>query len=236
MRRYSMLAISDTTLQTLEVSARPLFARRVQAALADKYPHFLPRFPDPVQASIVANMLGRASRWSIAGQRALLAFCELMIAVAGNFDEEAEIRALLEAEQGNRDWVLLQLPGLVGEAGWAAARDRASTVPFYIRPAVIGQPAAEQVAAALGVVLYDRPEAAAAPAAVQAAEVLAGRFGFAGDADTLLVVAACRSFYGDVFDERRLAWAPDVFGAGLSQRAIANALRLRLALDFARFV
>ena len=89
-----MLAISETTLRTLETSARPLFARRVQLALAEKYQHFLPRFPEPVQAVIVANMLGRAARWSIHGQRALLAFCELMIAVAEGEESAAATEAL----------------------------------------------------------------------------------------------------------------------------------------------
>src|SRR3982750_2591933 len=192
-----MLAISESTLQTLEASARPLFARRVQAALADKYPHFLPRFPDAVQTVIVGNMLGRASRWSIHGQQALLAFCELMIAVAGNFDEQPEIRAVLEATKGARDHTLIDLPGLVRDDVWAKAASNASTLPFYIRPAMIGQVAAEQVAAALPVVLHDRPGAADAAAAVQTAQAVAGRLGLADDADSLLVIAACRSFYGE---------------------------------------
>jgi hypothetical protein len=231
-----MLAISEQTMQTLEASARPLFARRVQAALADKYPHFLPRFPDTVQATIVGNMLGRASRWSIHGQQALLAFSELMIAVAGNFDEQAEIHAVLEATKGARDRTVIELPGLVRDEVWAKASSNAATLPFYIRPALTGKAAAEQVAAALPVVLHDRPEAADAAAAVQGAQPVAGRLGLADDADSLLVIAACRSFYGEDFDERRLAWAPDLFGAGLTPRAVVNALRLRLALDFARFV
>jgi hypothetical protein len=86
------------------------------------------------------------------------------------------------------------------------------------------------------VVLHDRPEAADAVGSVEAAQPVAGRLGLADDADSLLVIAACRSFYGEDFDERRLAWAPDLFGAGLTPRAVVNALRLRLALDFARFV
>ena len=231
-----MLAISETTLRTLEVTARPLFAQRVQLALAEKYQHFLPRFPDHVQAAIVANMLGRAARWSIHGQQALVAFCELMIAVAADFDEQPEVRALLDAEKGGRDRVVLDLPEKVSEAAWAEAASNATTVPFYIRPALIGQAPAEQAAAAIALALHDRQEVASASAAVQQAESAAARLGLGGDADTLLVIAACRSFYGEAFDERRLAWAPEIFNSGLSAKAMLNALRLRLALDFARFV
>jgi hypothetical protein len=231
-----MLAISETTLRTMEVTARPLFARRVQLALAEKYQHFLPRFPDHVQVAIVGNMLGRAANWSIHSQQGLLAFCELMIAVAADFDEQPEIRGLLDAEKGGRDRVVLDLPGRVSEAAWAAAASNATTVPFYIRPALIGQAPAEQAAAAIALALHDRPEAAGASAAVQSAESVAAKLGLGGDADSLLVIAASRSFYGEAFDERRLAWAPDVFNSGLPAKAILNALRLRLALDFARFV
>lgn len=231
-----MLSISETTLRTLEASARPLFARRVQAALAQKYPHFLPRFPEAVQIAFVGNMLGRASRWNIPGQRALLAFCELMIAVAANFDEQPEINAALQQQEGARDHVVMALPDRVSKGGWAEAERNASTLPFYIGPRMIGQAETEQTAAALPLVLHDRAEAASAPAAVQAAETSAARFGLQGTPDALLVLAAGRSFYGDALDQGGLAWVPEVFGAGLPAGAVVNALRLRLALDFGRFV
>ena len=231
-----MLSISEATLRTLETSARPLFARRVQAALAEKYLHFLPRFPEVVQTAIVGNMLGRASRWGIYGQRALLAFCELMIAVAANFDEQPDIRAVREGQDGARDQVLTVLPGLVSEAAWAEAERNAATLPFYVRPSMIEAGEAERTAAAIPLVLHDRPEAASASAAVAAAQALARRLGLADVPDALLVLSACRALYGEGFDESRLAWTDGVFGAGLPPRAVVNALRLRLALDFARFV
>jgi hypothetical protein len=71
---------------------------------------------------------------------------------------------------------------------------------------------------------------------VQAAGNLVAKLNLPDDADGLLLVAACRSFYGEAFDERRLAWAPTIFNAGLQPRSVLHALRLRLALDFARFV
>ena len=94
-------------------------------------------------------MLGRASRWSIHGQRALLAFCELMIAVAANFDDQPEIRAALEAEQGGRDNVAAGASRSASAKLLGEPRSNATTVPFYIRPAMIGQAPAEQVAAAI---------------------------------------------------------------------------------------
>ena len=130
----------------------------------------------------------------------------------------------------------MALPDKVSREGWAEAERNAATLPFYIGPRMIGQPEAEQTAAAIPIVLHDRPEAAPAPAAVQGAETLAARFQLQGTRDSLLVLAACRSFYGDAFDQGGLAWTPEVFGAGLSPSAVVNALRLRLALDFARFV
>jgi hypothetical protein len=231
-----MLAISELTLKTLEASARPLFARRVQTALAEKYSHFLPRFPEGIQTIIVGNMLGRASRWGINGQRALLAFCELMISVAANFDEQPEIRAELEQARGGRDATLLELPDRISGEAWTDAENNAATLPFYIRPAMADLPELERTAAAIPLVLHDRPEAAAAAAAAQAAAALAARLQLQGAPDCQLVLAACSSFYGAGFDEGRTPWNAEIFGAGLPQRAIVNALRLRLALDFARFV
>jgi hypothetical protein len=88
-----MLSISEATLRTLEALARQRFARRFQAALAQNYRHFLPRFPEAVQAAIVGNMLGRASLSGTYGQRALLAFCEQGVPRRGRRREPALFRA-----------------------------------------------------------------------------------------------------------------------------------------------
>lgn len=230
-----MLAISQNSLTTLEATQRPLFARRVRAALAMRYQHFLPRFPEAVQLAVVGNMLGRASRWQISGQQGLLAFCEFMIAVAPSFDEQPEIKAALEQQQGARDQLLTALPSKVSAQSWADAEQRAANLPFFVPPRLIGQPETEQTEAALGLVLHDRPEAAAAAEAVAAASETAARLELGDTADALMVLAACRSFYGDGF-ERDAPWAAEVFGRPMPPRAVVNALRLRLALDFARFV
>ena len=230
-----MLAISELTLKTLEASARPLFARRVQIALAEKYLHFLPRFPDGIQTLIVGNMLGRASRWGINGQRALLAFCELMISVAANFDEQPEIRAELEQARGGRDATLLELPDRVsGEAGPMPSATRrpclsTSDREWLNNPNSTGRRRQFPSCSMTGRKRHPRPPPRKRPRH--------SPHGFSFRASR--IASSCWLPAAPVradFDEGRTPWNAEIFGAGLPQRAIVNALRLRLALDFARFL
>jgi hypothetical protein len=135
-----------------------------------------------------------------------------------------------------RDQIVSALPRLVPRQAWAEAERDAARLPLYAGPRLAGRPDGEQTAAAVPLVLHDRPEAADAAAAVAAARPLAERLQLAGVADGLLLATACRSFYGDAFASGRLPWSAQIFGLGLAPRMAVNALRFRLALDFARFV
>lgn len=225
-----MLVISPNAFSALEASARPAFAEQVRVALAEKYPHFLPRFPDALQSRIVGNMLGRASLWGLNLQSALMAWCEFMIAVAANFDEEPEIRALLDQERPRLNLSIASLPDRVSEQAWARADAAGSVLPFFVPPAMMAESRAVRSAEAIRIVLADRPEAGLADRAVAAAEPVAADLGIAMFEDALLVTAACTAFYGS-----QAGWLDALRAEGWRGRALMEAMRLRLALDFGRY-
>ncbi len=229
-----MLAISPKAQGALEVYARPAFAVRVRKALAAKYPHFLPRFPENLQGVITGNMLGRASLWGLSQQSSLLGFCELMIGVAANFDEEPEIRAALENAPEPKDIALRALPKQVGKAAWTRAERRASKLPFFIPPAMAAAPLPDQTVVALPIVLFDRPEAQNARAAVGAALGQVGELNLRAFPDAALVVAACRSFWGPGFPA--MSWMSELTARQVSPAVLLAAMRARLAIAFGRFV
>lgn len=229
-----MLAISPTAQGALAAYARPAFAVRVRKALAEKYPHLLPRFPEPFQDAITGNMLGRAASWGLSQQAALLGYCELMITVAANFDEEPEIRQALENAPEPRDFTLRTLPHAVAKPAWTRAARRASTLPLFVAPSLAGAAIPEQTVAALPLALFDRPEVHNARAAVTQAMGTVVELNMKGLADALLVVAACRSFWGAGFPA--LAWMVDLQRRQTPPHVLIAALRCRLALEFGRFL
>jgi hypothetical protein len=233
----AILSVTDRSLKALERDGRGAFTRRTCAVLEDEYPHFLPRFPEEeVRLAICGNMLGRAAHWGLAQQRALVAFCELMITVAGNFDEAPEIRAILDRAGSPRDRTVVALPQLASAEAWEEAEAAASDLPFFIPPSLISAPLAERTAAAISLALRGRPEATDPQNAAQAALSLAERLGIGGEEDAPLALAACTSHYGSGFPSRSQPWTLDVFRTGVSPRQAVSLLKLRLSLDFGVFV
>ena len=229
-----MLAISPQAQGALEAYARPAFAVRVRKALAEKYPHFLPRFPETLQDVITGNMLNRAAMWGLRQQSALLAYCELMISVAANFDEEPEIRSVLEQAPEPKDFAIRALPQKVTKMAWTRAERRASNLAFFTPPALITAPVPDQTVAALPIALFDQPEVHNARAAVGAALGQAGELDMKHLPDAALVIAACRSFWGPGFTA--MSWMQAVLQRGPSPDMAIAAMRCRLAIDHGRFV
>lgn len=229
-----MLAFSPTAHGALEAYARPAFAARVRTALAAKYPHFLPRFPEKLQDLITGNMLGRAAMWGLSHQSSLLGFCEIMITVAANFDEEPEIRSHLEAAPQPKDFAFRALPKTVPKPAWTRAERRRSNLPFFIPPSFAAQPLPEQTVAALPVVLFDRPDAQNARAAVSAAAGQPDELDIRHLPDAVLVVAACRSFWGPGFTA--MSWMAELTARRVAPTVMLAAMRARLAIAFGRFV
>ncbi len=229
-----MLVISPQATAALDDYARPAFAVRVRKALAEKYPHFLPRFPENLQDAITGNMLNRGSLWGLRLQTGLLAYCELMISIAANFDEEPEIHGVLQDAPDPKDYTVTALPQKVSKPAWTRAERRASNLPFYIPPSLVGAANPDQTVAALPIALFNQPDAQNARAAVAAALGQAGELNMKHLPDAGLVIAACRSFFGPGF--AAMAWMAEAQQERMPPDVMLETMRLRLALDFGRFV
>ena len=229
-----MLVVSETTQEALADHARPAFAARLREPLAAKYADILTRFPQHVQAQIVNHMLGRAELWGLNQQRSCLAFCEFMLKIAPNFDEEPEIRAALQRGFPTRDRAVISLPDDAGEAAWSRAQLRRSNLPLYIPAELAGAPILDQTVAALPVVLFDRPPQPSARVAVEQALPTVQTLGMRGLADAPLVVCVCRAFWG--VDFMNQAWAQVLLREHFPPELVLSALRLRLAQDYGRYV
>lgn len=228
-----MLSFSPGAITALRAGARPAFLDRVRRRMAATFPHFLPCFPEDVQARITGHMLERAAAWGVTHQASLWAFCELMVSVAPNFDEEPAIHARLSRHRGELDGVLADLGRTMPLHLRRSAQRIGSRMPLFVPHRLVGAPAPARLATAIGTALHDRPEAAAAPEAAAQAMAEAERLGLEQD-DAPLVVAACRSFWGPAF--ARLRWAEAVWHEPWSATERVELLRFRLAAAHRRFV
>ncbi len=229
-----MLAISPSAQEALADFARPQFAERIRAPLAKRYVASLGRFPEHVRDLIVDNMLARAYGWKLKNQSSLLAFCEFMLKIAPNFDEEPELRAYLERGSPTRDVALMDMPEKAPAPAWERARSRKSTLPLFIPAELVGAPVLDQTVAALPLVLFDRQLAQTARALVEQALPTATQLNMRGLADAPLVVTTCRALFGPEF--LNTDWMRTVQKEHLPPELVLGALRLRLAQDFGRFV
>ena len=229
-----MLVVSETTQEALADYARPAFAARLREPLAARYADILARFPQNVQAQMVNHMLGRAELWGLKQQRSCLAFCEFMLKIAPNFDEEPEIRAALQRGAPTRDMAIVSLPDDASEAAWGRAQMRRSNLPLFIPPELVGAPILDQTVAALPVVLFDRPPQPSARVAVEQALATVQNLGMRGLADAPLVVCVCRAFWGPDFMNQ--PWGQVLLREHFPPELVLSALRLRLAQDYGRYV
>lgn len=229
-----MLTISPSALEALRVHARPGFTARAHESLAETYPHFLPRFPQAIGLAIVANMLGRASVWGLTSQRAMILWCDWMIVIAPNFDEEPELNYALAHSPEPLDDSILKLTYAADPGAWERAERRRSSLPLFTPPSARALPLPDQIVAAIPLALHDRPEAADPVGTVVNGMAVAERLGLQDMPDAPLVVAACISFWGSRFAE--LPWARELIEERWAPPSFVEALRLRLALDHGRFV
>lgn len=228
-----MLTISPETVSALRAAHFPAFAERMRETLLATYPHFLPCFPLDAQRAIVTNMLDRARGWGLTRQDALFAFCRAMIEIAPNFDRVPQIEQAIAGLGDGREQ-FADLAASLPPPLRALARARASNLPLFLHPSQDARADAERLAAALALALVGRPEVARPASTAAEAIAQAQALGLSGESDGALVVAACRAFWGPEF--ARLPWAAVLPREGWSPAEILELLRLRLAMQFRRFV
>ena len=222
---------------TLEENARHKFVGKLRAALAKKYPHCLPSFPVPVQEQIVRNMLGRANRWGITWKSALVAFTEMMLAVAPNFDEHAEVRAALQVVWLGANRAMLSLDKRVSKKAWQEIEMLAQDLPLFVPPERIDSSLLVQTAAAIPIALGDVLGEADPSQLAESSLMMAENLGLDRLADAGLVLTARRLFYAKELRERvALPWLAEIFDRNRQPKEIVSLLKLRISLDHRRFV
>ena len=213
------------------------FVGKLRAALAEKYPQCLPSFPLPVQERIVANLLGRAQRRGLTKTRAVIAFAEMMLAIAPNFDEHPEVRTLLGITGMDPNGVVLTLSKRVSRRGWQEIEAATQDLPLFIAPELIDRTVADQTAGALPLALGDLLGPADPGAVAESALATARGLGWQEVPDAGLAVAAWRLLYGKEYrDAGTYPWVGDVLAGDRSPREQVAMLKYRLSLDHQRYV
>lgn len=232
-----MLNIRAAQLKSLNDHAMRKFAGDIRPTLVRKYPHCLPFFPRKVQEQIVLNMLGRARRWGITWQTALLAYAEMMLSVAPNFDELREVGIALNLEWLDSNRAMLSLSPEVTSDAWRSAAIPKNDLPLFVAAEQIGSSQRDQTAAAMPIALGDKIDGADPLRLADSALALASSLKLDSIPDSGLVVAAWRLFYGTNFrDQSTFPWLADVFEKKrLPVEAVAM-LKLQINQDHHRFI
>jgi hypothetical protein len=236
MALFPKLLIRKPQLEALRQDRVERFASFVRSHLAETYPHFLPRFPATVQRRIVSNMLERAEGWGFTWQSNLLAYCQLMISIAANFDDEPRIRAALTRTRSDADAAMSQLPRSVPEDAWTRAEAAAQELPFFVSPALAKAPPEQRTAAALRCVLWEAEASRREELSAEAVR-LAERLRWQRSMDAAHTLAAASFFYGaEFYEPKRCAWARDVFRPDATPGESIALLQLRIAIDHGRMI
>ena len=183
------------------------------------------------------NMLGRAGHWGITWQTARLAFVEMMLGIAPNFDQLHDVQVVLKLEWLDQSRAMLSLKQKVIADDWTASGIVVNDLPLFVMPDQIGASSLSQTASALPVALGDRIGDADPYSIANAALSLANALDLDAVPDAGLVVAAWRLFYGEQFHDKSVyPWLADVFDGKRSAAQIVGMLKFRIRLDHGRFV
>ena len=223
--------------QTLEASARPLFARRVQAALAEKYQHFLPRFPG--RGPDDHRRQHARPRLALVDPRAACAAGLLRIHDRGRrqFRRAAgDPGGAARPSRAGATMSVMALPDRVVERGLGGSRAQCRDGALLHRPADdrAGASRADRRGNSPSSSMTGRKPRPRLPPCRRRRQLR--RAGALRDAE--IPCSCSRPAVPSTASFRRAR--PCVDARGVRRRpaasAVVNALRLRLALDFARFV
>jgi hypothetical protein len=230
-----MLQISHKSASALESIAWPAFIERVRVGLVETYPSILGGFTRNGQEIIIENMLGRAHYWGVTQQDAYLAFCEFMLEIAPNFDQQPTILSALSDLDGLIDDIVLHLPDDITEAAWEDAELNAQDLPLFI--------SAQNIEASIDVrtreaIAFLLPEAARdwERLFIQARKD-AERFNLVGLDDSLLALAVWYHGCGtDRFDVTRHPFVEELSDFSIPAGVRLALLKFQIALDLQRYI
>jgi len=232
-----MLKIRPQQFEVFQQQAEHQFAQKLQHALAKKYPQLLSRFPDEIQLAIIGNMIDRAKRWGIDWKSSLVAFAELMVVIAPNFDQQADIRKCLENNEEHINQTIKSITDHVPKTSWAQAEVAIEDLPLFISGDFLDKTLAEQTANAMPLVLWDKVAALDVQNYAENACQFAPKIGLHDLNDAPLSIVVWRCLYGkDFMDLAVNPWTADIVDVNRPPRERIAMLKYRIALDHGRMV
>ena len=232
-----MLTINPQQFEVFEKQAEHQFAQRLQHALAEKYPHTLPRFPDEIQLKIVVNMIERAKRWGIDWRSSLVVFAELMMTIAPNFDEQADIKSVLESNKEQANQIIKSMTEHVPGSAWSQAEAAIEDLPLYLSEQFLNTSRLEQTVRAIPLVLWDKVTDLDIQQYAKDACQFANDIGLNDLNDAPIAIVVWRCLYGKDFNNPEInAWVADIINIKRHPRERIAMLKFRIALDHGRMV
>ncbi len=76
-------------------------------------------------------MIDRAKRWGINWKSSLVSFAELMISIAPNFDQQADIKRVLESDKEQANQRIKSITEYVPDFAWSQAEANSDDLPFF---------------------------------------------------------------------------------------------------------
>jgi hypothetical protein len=232
-----MLQINPKQFEVFQQQAELQFAQKLQHALAGKYPHMLSRFPDGIQLKIVGNMIDRAKRWGIDWKSSLVIFAELMISIAPNFDQQADIKRVLESDKEQANQRIKAITEYVPDSAWSQAEANSDDLPYFLSAEFLNASLTDQTARAIPLVLWDKEAEFDPHQYATSACQYANQLGFNDINDAPLTIVVWRSLYGSKFNDPELyPWASDILDNKRPAWERIAMLKFRIALDHGRMV
>ncbi len=232
-----MLKINPQQFEIFQQQAKCQFAQKLQHALADKYPHILPRFPDEIQLKIVINMIDRAKQWGIDWKSSLVIFAELMISIAPNFDQQTDIKRILESNPAQANQRIKAITESVSDSAWSQAEANSDDLPYFLSSEFLNAPLIDQTASAIPLVLWDKVADIDVYQYAISATQYANQLEFKDLNGAPLTIVVWRSLYGSKFNDPGVyPWVTDITDNKRPARERIAMLKFRIALDHGRMV
>ena len=232
-----MLTINPQQFEVFEKQAERQFAQRLQHTLAEKYPHILPSFPDEIQLKIVVNMIERAKHWSIDWRSSLVVFAELMMTIAPNFDEQADIKSVLGSNKEQANQIIKSITEYVPDSAWPQAEAAIEDLPLYLSGNFINASLLEQTVSSIPLVLWDKVADLDTHKYAEDACQFANDIGLNDLNDAPITILMWRCLYGEDFNNPAInTWVADIINIKRDPRERIAMLKFRIALDHGRMV
>ncbi|MCF6252777.1 MAG: hypothetical protein L3J75_16145 [Methylococcaceae bacterium] len=203
--------------------------------LGQQIPTLAAAIPEQIQLQIVNNMIERTQSWGITWKSAIVNFAELMITIAPNFDQQADIKTVLASDRELVNQRMKILNQYVPEQAWKQAEAAYESLPLYHAKPYLQSTLTEQTRSAIPLVLWDKEDTMDKLYYLNSASDYAEKLGLHTLTDATLTIVVWRSLYGITFNNPEInAWVVDITNSQHHPWQRLAMLKYRIALDYGR--